>query len=290
MEQIEPLGRDFRYSLMAENRSTRTVDWYEWCIKAFLDWLVENDRPTTLESLTRRNVRAWVSELLDTKADSTANAYFRGLRAFARWLTREGELPEDPLEGLAPPKISEKPVPVITQKDIETLVTSCEGCYGVRNAAIILLLIDTGIRVAEMAGIKVDDVNLEHRVITVTGKGNRVRHVPFSAAAALALGRYLRWRRKSRNSSLPSLWLGKRGPLSANGIQQMLRKRGQALGLGRVHAHRFRHTFAHEWLLAGGGETDLMRLVGWKSRQMLSRYGASAGEQRAIEAYRRIKG
>ena len=76
--------------------------------------------------------------------------------------------------------------------------------------------------------------------------------------------------------------------LRATRLYQMIRERGLAAGLD-IHPHQMRHTFAHRWRLAGGEGDDLMRLMGWKSSQMLARYGASAADERARAAHARIR-
>jgi len=69
------------------------------------------------------------------------------------------------------------------------------------------------------------------------------------------------------------LWIGKKGRTTDSDLAQILRRRSQQAGIGHLHAHQLRHTFAHAWLAQGGNETDLMRIAGWKSRVMLRRYG-----------------
>lgn len=112
-------------------------------------------------------------------------------------------------------------------------------------------------------------------VLRVLGKGGKARSVPYGKRAAIALERYLRLRADHRHARLDDLWLARVKPLGSSGIYQMLIERAKQAGLGHIHPHQFRHSAVHEWLLAGGQETDAKRIFGWSSRQMLQRYGAS---------------
>jgi len=150
-----------------------------------------------------------------------------------------------------------------------------------RDAAIIAVLTATGIRAGELAGIRYDphdprrsDVDLWRREITVRGKGGRARVVRIGHEAARALHRYLRARSRHGQAHRPQLWLGvnNRGPMTGNGIYQMIARRGRQAGVD-AWTHRFRHHFSYTWLDRGGAEGDLMELNGWSSPQMLLRYG-----------------
>jgi len=153
----------------------------------------------------------------------------------------------------------------------------------------IRLLLDCGIRVSELCGLTVAGLNLDDGMALVLGKGGKVRPVYFGARTARALDRYLRLRGQHRWAHLDRLFLTQRGPLSTDGARERIRVRGLAAGIEDVHPHRFRHTFAHDFLMAGGQERDLKRLAGWTSDTMLERYGASAADVRAKSAAQRLK-
>jgi integrase len=104
------------------------------------------------------------------------------------------------------------------------------------------------------------------------------------------LTRYLRVRAKHRSVDLPALFLPERGRqrLAPNGVKIMLRRRGEQAGISRMHAHRLRHTLAHEWQVHGGNETDLMAIMGWESPEMLRRCGKSAAAVRAQNSHRTL--
>ena len=184
------------------------------------------------------------------------------------------------------------PVPILSEQELTKLlkVTEGKGFEQRRDHAVLRVFIDCGVRLGEMTGLKLADIDLDvHDVIHVMGKGSRPRAVPFGSKTGTALDRYLRERAKHPLAKLPNLWVGGRGgPMTESGIAQMLRRRGAQAGVDDLHPHRFRHTFAHMWKFSGGDEDSLMRLVGWRSRAMLGRYGASAADVRAVDAHRRL--
>jgi site-specific recombinase XerD len=275
-----PLIRSFERHLRAENRSGRTIATYLVGLRqadAFL-----RARGTTLEAVTRADLEAFLADVLLRRSASTAATYYKPLKLLYAWLVEEEEIAADPMRHMKRPMVPDKPVPIVPADGLKRLFRACAGntFEARRDTALIMLLLDTGARRDEMAGLKRADVDLELDVLLVLGKGRRERTLPYGHKAGEALDRYLRARARHKDAELPWLWLGRRGRLTEWGLVMMLRRRGAQAGLPGLHPHQFRHTFAHQWLAQGGTETDLMRIAGWKSRAMLQRYGASAADAR----------
>ena len=291
-DTLADLAVSFARHVRAEGRAPRTVELYTLSVRLFSEWLEAQGHPSTLTELTRPTIVRWLSELADTREPTTVRTRFKALHRFCVWLVNEGELGANPMAGLTVPSAPAKPVPVLSDDELASLLKACAGrdFNARRDEALIRVLLDTGVRVSEACRLAVTDVDLDREMAMVTGKGEKVRPVYFGARTTRALDRYLRDRRRHRWAHLPALFLTQRGALSTDGARERVRVRADQAGLrGRMHPHRFRHTFAHDFLLHGGQERDLKRLAGWTSDVMLERYGAAAADLRAREAARRLQ-
>ena len=290
IDDLEVVATSFMRHLRAENLSPNTIESYGTAVQKFAAHLHQNGMPSTLSGIRREHIESWVEHLLATRAPATANNRYRGLQAFWRWATAEGEVQRSPMARMRPPRIPEKAVPILSLEDLDRLLKACRGATFEtrRDMALLQMFLSTGARKSEIGNLHLDDVDLDTGRALVRGKGGRDRLVDLTPRTVRALDRYLRMRPGHFAAGLPWVWLGKRGRLTPDGCGRALTARAEQAGLPHLHAHLLRHAFAHYFLADGGGEDALMRHLGWRSREMVSRYAASAGQERALSLNRRF--
>lgn len=224
---------------------------------------------------------------------STAWPYYKALRRLFNWSVEEGFLQETPVKGIhfkAPPP---PPVQPYGLEELKRFLTVCEldikngaRFTSLRNKAILLLFLDSGLRLSELVHLKLTDLNLEQRRVRVIGKGNRVGICRFSAKTAKAIWLYLLERKRRAKSD--ALWVTEEGrQFSVGGLSSSfvyLKKRAGVNGQGRVH--RLRHTSALQYLRGAHDSFLLQLFLRHESLEMSRRYTKGLKAEEAIEAHR----
>ncbi|MEU4803624.1 tyrosine-type recombinase/integrase [Actinosynnema sp. NPDC023587] len=300
MNELADWADEWSLHLRAGTVSDHTVTVYARVARAFVRWLGETHPEITGPAhITPEVVGGWVRHLRDGgRADATRRRDGIAVRLFLSYVAGEPDsgLTSNPAAGLDLPMPEALPVPVISDEELSALLRSMGGSSYTdrRDSALIRVLLDTGCRRAEVVGIDLADVDLRRQEVHVLGKGRKQRIVPFGNKTALALRKYLRVRATRPAADASPLFLsirprdGGSWRLTGGAVGEMLTRRCVQAGLGHLHPHQLRHTWAHDLLSNGAGESDVERLAGWSSPLMVRRYGNSAANERARDAARRL--
>jgi site-specific recombinase XerD len=287
--------------MRSRNLSHRTLETYTDSLNRFHTYLQLRGQVPPLTDITAQDITDFINHVLNTPhhftgkpiQPATAHNRFRALRSFFTWCVNIDILYRSPMAKLKAPKVPIQPVPILTRHELVTLLAVCMGSdlKSRRDLAMFLVLYDTGARRAELLSMSISNLNLEKRTARVMGKGGRTRDIYFGQATAQALQLYIERRdRGDYYFECDALWIGRRGPMTGQGLSITITKRAEEAHIPRVFAHQFRHSFAHNFLINGGQETDLCTILGWDSPApvMLRRYAASASRVRAKAAHDRF--
>lgn len=278
---FEDYIRPFLDHLQFERRaSPRTVKSYRADLQAFVRYLEEHDHAARddLGRLDHLVLRSFLADRLRSTSAKTTARTLSALRTWLRHLTRLRLMEKNPALLVEAPKL---PASLPRPLDVDDVFALCKQPdptvpVGARDAAIIELLYGSGLRVAELVGLDLRDVDLSVRQVRVLGKGDKERLVPFGSLARQALEQYLRVRGgwKLRPGSEHAFFLGVQGArLDARVVRRLIRQHGLAAGArGRIHPHRLRHSFATHLLEGGADLPGIQELLGHASLSTTQRY------------------
>ena len=305
---LEELVESFVFSLKADGRSNHICKYYNQPLKHFIryskdqNWLAEVH---LVDSTMVRQFLSWVGsrsyEYLPGNGSkrrviprpSTAWSYYKSLRRLFNWAVEEGLITDSPLKSIHYKAPSPALVQPYTKEEIFRLLAVCEldirtgaRFIGLRNKAMLLLFIDSAIRLKEMAGLRLTDVNINDKHIRIVGKGDKVDISPFSDKTGKILVQYL-FERKIR-AKTDALWVTEEGnQFTINGLSSWfdrLKKRANIIGPGRIH--RLRHTSALQYLRNTRDPFLLQLFLRHEDLTMSRRYTQGLKHEEAIEAHR----
>lgn len=257
------------------NHAPGTIAHYEQTFADLAKWIAETNRPVIVGTLTTSNVQAfqrWLEESpikpyrgATTRTIQGVHGRLKDLRAFLYWLAEEGLIGTVPKVTM--PKLPENAFAIFSDTELDQLfscrLVTSKGDAASRNLALISLLLDTGIRLAEAATATLADLDLDHQqALWVLGKGSRRRQVPFSEKTRAHLRDWLR----VRGSEPGALF-----HLKLEGIKALMERLSTETGL-RVHPHRFRHTACTLLLRQGMDLHSVRRIMGHSSLTVTERY------------------
>jgi len=281
--------KTFLLTCKVNELSHHTIDDYNYKIGAFISYCISLgvDDPA---QITPDDIRQFILHLQENNNSSASvYGYYKCVKRFFNWLMEEDILEKSPMQRIRPPKVEQKIIIPYEPDHLKTLLKLYDPTTfcGLRNRAMILTFVDTGVRLEEMWKMRIEDLNLEKGVIKVKGKGAKQRVVSIGVGAQKLLLRYL----LSRDDTHPCVWVTEeRKPLSYEGIAMIFKRlaaRGQ-LNNVRCSPHTFRHTFATMCLNNGASEFEVQSLLGHSTLTMTRRYAATLKSEQAVIAHKKF--
>ena len=277
----------YRFASLAEGKSPKTMEGYDWAFKKNRQVF----RRYGSEEIKTGDIRNLLFYLHTQSglSSSSIQSVWRTIRSFYNWANRE-LLVKRPDKEIPMPKVDTREISPYSEDDIKALLRACDSTNfsngikkkqfckkrptAIRDKALILLLLDSGLRVSECARLQIKDINLETGEIVVrpyrTGHKSKARIVYLGTKARSSIWRYLSEREVSEMDYLFVTLQGYQ--MNKDDIRQLFVKIANRANVRNVHPHRFRHTFAIQFLRNGGNVFELQRLLGHSSLEMVKKY------------------
>lgn len=287
MPLVSELAQTYLTACAVEGKSPNTIRGYRQSLERLQDVARERGRPDSAEDYTVPDVYNYLAVLRErTASRAYQHRLHREVKAFFSWCLRMGILEQNVFTRVPLVKLEQQIVQPFSVEQVNRLLSAVnlETRAGRRNHALMLFLLDTGVRASECVSVHLDDVDWDHgRVRVLHGKGQKQRWVGFGHEAQAALRAYL----VDRGSEPGPLFLSTRSgrgmkPLALNTI---LGRIGEEAGVEKVHPHRFRHTFATMAIRVAAREIDVQHLLGHSTSAMVRRYTRTYDAEQAAVAH-----
>ena len=272
--QVQAAVEDFaEYAELVLGRSPNTVKGYVADLKGLAGYA------DTFDAFTLDALRRWLADAMGAgKSRATLARRTAAARAFSTWAYRQGYISTDAAARLKAPKVN-RPLPTVVKGEragelVEAgTADDAHPAEYLRDRAMLELLYATGIRVGELTGLNLGDVDLARGLAHVTGKGNKQRVVPFGDEAATAVSEWLEFGREELAGDTPAMFVGSRGGrIDQRQVRRIVERAGQRAGVEHVSPHTLRHTTATHMLEGGADLRVVQEMLGHTSLQTTQIY------------------
>ncbi|WP_157721956.1 tyrosine-type recombinase/integrase [Tumebacillus avium] len=296
---LEDAMGEFLLSKQAERVAERTIRDYKTHFRYFRSWLDVSYSGVRLADMSSKMVKEYISYMSSEKmqyddhptrslrskpgvvglSPMTVNVRIRTLRAFFNWCYRDGHIQSNIVQDVKLQKVDNDKIMAFTTEQIKKLlaIPDRSSFSGFRDYVLMMMLLDTGLRIGELLGLSKDDIDFEELVLTVPwdkAKTRKMRSIPFSKKIGKLLAELMQ-ENQDFGANVKKLFYSAYGnELSVNSIDERLHEYGKQAKLEgvRVSAHTFRHTFAVHWIKSGGDPFSLQKILGHTDMSMVRRY------------------
>ena len=263
--QVRQVVKEFFEAKRVQRLSENTLTDYEISLRAFVEMFGD----LHMTEITPADIRTYLDSRPDLTRKSIKNRWGT-LSSLWSWAIKEGYAVEHVPRKVRPPKPEQRAIHPFSKGELMALLAACKRTrLEERNKAILMVLMDTGLRSSELCNLRMSDIHSTN--LYVMGKGQKERYVPLSRKTWKAILEYLKVRYDD-NEGDPLFVSYQSSALTRSGLQQLMKRLSRFAGVKNVHPHRFRHTFAVQYLMNGGDPFTLKRILGHSSMDMVEHY------------------